>query len=743
MKKLTLAILLTFVSSTFLQARQVDLEKALQAAKTYVRTQPQLKSSHIDDIRLAYISTDGSILKSSKDEEAVYYYVFNIGNENGFVIIAGDYAAKPLLGYSPTGYYDKNNLPPNFSYWMNCLQKEIAYAVKNEITPDEETNAEWEAYLTGNITLKANTSVGPLISTTWSQTDPYNLFCPPYKDEKLSVTGCVATAMAQLMKYYGYPAAGTGSSEAYQTETYHINVPAVDLSTGYDWKNMTNTYTASSAPVEKEEVAKLMYHCGVSVEMDYGDLSGARSSDAAKALIRYFNYDKSLQLKSRDHITQAGKQFFFYSDAEWSSMMRNEIDARRPIYYSGTDDKLNGHAFICDGYDLDMFHFNWGWNGRYDGYFAFTALNPGKSDHVTGEGVYRLYQDMIIGIQPNINGSPNYEIKMIPETPLQSSKSSVNKGEAFEVKVHYSNNGGNDFTGFFGVALTNEFGDILEIIGDYFRKEVTLPASLQFAEALSVSCAVSNNISSGTYKIRPAVKPSYGDWVIITGVIEQANTLNLEVKNNGVAVAANLRLYDIPITPDRNPIRRNEPLAVEVGIANMSSLSDFLGDIDLGIYTTSGELLQTLDSRRINLPLRTYSVLSFHSPEITVPPGNYKLTFYGKTTTGERTIVSSNAGLLNGINISVEEGSGINNATDDIFSVYPNPVNDVLYLQLDDNQLIKSIKLTDLSGRTVKSVSYEQNMNQIEIPVNNLNSGIYLLVIQTEKDMITEKIIKK
>ena len=741
--KFSTVIFLLFVSFTVLQARQVDLEKALQTAKTHVQTQSQLKSSPGEDIRLAYVSTGRSALKSANNENAIYYYVFNIGNDNGFVIIAGDDVAKPVLGYSNDGKYDNNKLPPNFSYWMNCLREEISYAIENGITPDEETNADWKAYSEENVTLKANAAVAPLISTKWGQDEPYNQLCPNYKTGKRSVTGCVATAMAQLMKFYKYPATGKGSSEAYTTDQYKIKIPAVDLSTGYDWKNMTDTYTSSSTSVESAAVAKLMYHCGVTVQMDYCDGSGASVYASARAFTGYFNYDKSLQVKPREYITESNKRYLYYSDAEWSSMIKNEIDAGRPVLYTGMDSDDEGHAFICDGYDNSgKFRFNWGWEGWCDGYFALNALNPGTGGAGAGSGVYNIDQRIIVGLRPNMNGTENYEIKIVPENPMKSSKSSVNKGEAFVVNAQFSNEGYNDFTGFFGMALTDASGKILEIIGTYNSDEWSLQAGYYFSESLPFACAVSDKIPLGTYKIRPVVKPSYGGWSIVSGAVESVDVLNLEVKSNGVEKTASLQIYKTAITPDKKPIEKNKPLAVKVGIANSAS-SAFIGDIDLGIYSLSGELLQTIESRRLDINASYYYICTFHSSEITVPPGNYKLTLYAKPAVGQRKIIASSGSLLNGIDVTVTGPSGIDNVTGGAFTVYPNPVNEVLHLQANDNQLIKSIKLNDLSGRTIKSILYEQCMTQIDIPVNGLSSGIYLLLIQTEKNIITEKFLKK
>jgi hypothetical protein len=237
----------------------------------------------------------------------------------------------------------------------------------------------WVNLLDGRKNVSVSTAVSPLVQTKWDQSPYYNNLCP-YDNSKgeRTVTGCVATAMAQVMNYWEYPKKGTGFHSYNHSKYGTLN--ANFGSTTYDWANMPNELTSSSSTVQKNAVATLMYHCGVSVDMDY-NVSSEGGSGAyvissrspvthctEYALKTYFGYKTSIQ----------GVQKADYTTTNWKNLLKAELDASRPIVYAGFGD--GGHCFVCDGYDNnDYFHFNWGWGGLYDGYFALNALIPGAA----------------------------------------------------------------------------------------------------------------------------------------------------------------------------------------------------------------------------------------------------------------------------------------------------------------------------------------------------------------------------
>ncbi len=360
MKKLSITFLL-LAFSFGLFAASVSLESAKTVAvnvyKHYAEKTNDYLISDVVEYKSGQIST-------------FYVFVFKSG---GFVMISADDAVTPVLGYSSTESFDKNNIPSNAAAWLDGYNNHIKFIVDNNLS-NIETIKEWNKILNNQFN-KTTQVVNPLCTTTWDQSSPYNNLCPSG-----SVTGCVATAMAQIMKYWNYPTTGVG------THTYtHATYGALTANFGattYQWANMLNSYSGSSTATQKTAVATIMYHAGVSVNMDYSpSASGAYSFDVPSALISYFNYSTSAEIKFLADFTSAN----------WITMLKGELDNSHPIYYSGTGPQ-GGHAFVCDGYNTtNQFHFNWGWDGMANGYFAIGSLNPiGDTFNLDNSAVIRI-----------------------------------------------------------------------------------------------------------------------------------------------------------------------------------------------------------------------------------------------------------------------------------------------------------------------------------------------------------------
>ncbi|GHV68219.1 hypothetical protein FACS1894199_15110 [Bacteroidia bacterium] len=407
-KKIGIAVMLLLIGSmneqSQLGAKRVEKGKAESVAKHHLQSKHRNRGKN--ELRLKKTAfrqkhnTNKQQRRSTSptaDSPEPAYYVFNVNEDNqnsgeqGFIIVSGDDIAKPILGYSDNSTYDENNLAPNFVYWMECLEQEIGTAAENNVAQSEETKEEWDTYMSG--APLGTVVVEPLIKTKWNQSEPYYNSCPSISGTK-TVTGCVATAMAQIMKYHNYPIIATKTIPSYTTITRSIPVNAVNA-VYYDWENMINTYSSSATAGQKNAVATLMHHCGVSVEMDYNlsssGGSAAYSANVRTALTTYFDYDGSIQ-----HIQRSS-----HNNNDWHNLLKTQIDAGLPVYYDGFNETNTGHAFVCDGYDSDgKFHFNWGWGGHQDGYFATTALNPGSEGEGAGAGTYNQGQTIIINIKP-------------------------------------------------------------------------------------------------------------------------------------------------------------------------------------------------------------------------------------------------------------------------------------------------------------------------------------------------------
>lgn len=317
------------------------------------------------------------------------YYVFNThasqtGEAQGFVVVSGDDRTMPVWGYSSTTAFPTNDMPENVSWWLNEYQRQLQYLRQH---PEAARQP-----------LKLSSSVAPLMTTTWKQGEPYNSEIPSIRfslGTKKPVVGCVALAMAQMMKAHNWPDHGEGShSYTYRAEgasaskEFSANFGA----TNYQWASMKDSYTSNQ---DATAVATLCYHAGVSVDMQYNTAdnggSGAQIYDAMKALRTYFRYDKGLDLYLRD----------FYPIETWEEMLRHDLDEGNPIVYGGSTANMYGHCFVFDGYDTDgRFHINWGWGGDYNGYFVSSVLNSGRAN-----ADFSYWQQAILGAKPDYDGT--------------------------------------------------------------------------------------------------------------------------------------------------------------------------------------------------------------------------------------------------------------------------------------------------------------------------------------------------
>lgn len=360
MKKITLLLSVFLVITASAHANPIDKETAKTIGAKFLNASTEMKNVEVDGLEFvtSYKMSDG------KDA----FYVFNTAG--GFVIVAADDCATPILGYSTEGQFVTDDVPIQMQEYLSDFVRQIQYGIKHETFRDEKTIRQWELVKTaGRISESRDAKVvEPLLTTTWGQRPYYNALCPTNANGQ-AITGCVATAMGQIMKYWNYPEHGTGSHsytpEGYDTQTVNFG------ETTYDWTNMPNALSSTPSTTQKNAVATLLYHCGVAVDMMYGaSSSGAYSTDVPGALHNYFSYSNEMSYDYRQ----------FHSNELWLKRVKACLDLERPIYYSGSG--TGGHAFVCDGYDEnDLLHFNWGWRGSHDGYFSVDALNPDDDDY--------------------------------------------------------------------------------------------------------------------------------------------------------------------------------------------------------------------------------------------------------------------------------------------------------------------------------------------------------------------------
>ena len=296
--------------------------------------------------------------------------------EGGYVIVAADDAATPVLAYSLNSPMHPDRLPAHVHEWLQMYDGVIGRMAEDNAEASAKVAAQWQELLSAVPQIKGDgTGVAPMISTKWNQQSPYNEMCPGL-DGDLACTGCAATAEAMLMKHYNYPPFGIGS-HSYESANYGT-LSADFAHTLYDWPNMPDEPTALSPEVERHAVAELMYHVGVALEMMYNTAENGGSGALGfvsyptypsmnNSLMNYFHYTTSMRIMDRD---------YGWTDVAWRDTLIAELDRRHPVPYCGSD-PAGGHAFICDGYDADlMLHFNFGWSGEGDGYYTVDDISP-------------------------------------------------------------------------------------------------------------------------------------------------------------------------------------------------------------------------------------------------------------------------------------------------------------------------------------------------------------------------------
>ena len=371
---LLLAVVLNMAAATQALAGHVTPEQAEQTARVFLDSRH--RGGQSQTLKMARRQP---LLQTPV--AAAAYYVFNVGQAGGFVMVSGDDRTPAILGYADSGTFDADQLPSHVRAWFDGYADQLSYL--------EQTDGRYEALRLAD----DRAAVSPLLTSRWNQGAPYNDACPVDPDTgERSVTGCVATAMAQVLNYYQWPERTLTTIPGYTTSTRQMSRPAIPP-TDIDWDLMRDSYGGPTAETQRQAVANLMMLCGHSVEMDYkSESSGAYTQDLVNAFQTYFGYDPSTRIVLRSH----------YDAAQWETMIYNEVAEGRPVLYSGQSEG-GGHSFVVDGYDGNgRFHINWGWGGMSDGYFVLSVLNPNSTSGIGSSGTtdgYSYSQDAIIGLQ--------------------------------------------------------------------------------------------------------------------------------------------------------------------------------------------------------------------------------------------------------------------------------------------------------------------------------------------------------
>lgn len=409
------------------------------------------------------------------------FYVFN-GNGQ-WVIVSGDDCAVPVLMHGE-GSFDPNTIPPNMKEFLNGIGSNILEARNMNYTVANDVMVQWSQMvepIRADSRLDLASTEKVLNTAQWGQGEPYNIYCP-YDNDIQCVTGCVATAMSIVMRYYKWPEQGKGTIPAYTTKTKSIHVNGIDINGFmYNWDNMPEQKSEIDTDSEIQAVASLMAHAGAMVTMDYSaNSSGATNTSIIPALVKYMSYSSGAHFDSRAYT----------NNAVWFSRIKSEIDNNRPLLYGGQDKNgKGGHMFVCDGYNSNNeIHINWGWNGNQNAWYAVNYLGSDNTPYV-----FNIGDCAIFDLVPNKNpDGPDGEYHLYYDS-MTLTQGTISKGSDFTIEVsEIGNDGGADCNCIdLNLALVDKDGNIKETISNK-TIEIILPANAYFLNPLPFECKINN-----------------------------------------------------------------------------------------------------------------------------------------------------------------------------------------------------------------------------------------------------------
>ena len=595
--RLLLSVVLLLCSAMPSFAKPVSRQQATQQARQFmsvINPQAQIEAA--------------SVYKAPRRQAAVSdaaYYVFNAQDNQGFVIVSGDDRTAEILGYSDKGHFDICNLPVNIKSWLDGYEEQIQWLDDNHIEVTQEAKAR------SKVSASARNPISPLVTSVWDQEAPFNNNCPSLTNYAASsasttLTGCVATAMAQVMNYNKWPQAATKVVPGYtMSYPYYNNYGSQSNksmtlntlpSTTFDWSNMLDDYTGSYTDAEGAAVAQLMQYCGYSVKMTYGTSevggSGAQTSSVAKALVDYFGYDAStVKFVNRSN----------YTMDEWNQLMYDELASGRAVVYGGQSDG-GGHSFVCDGYSYDgFFHINWGWSGMSNGYFKLSILNPyasGSGGSSTSNG-FSYSQDAVIGIQagtaPAQNGSYQDTSVLSLSSPLSLSTTTSWNTTTYKIGVMPLNTTTGDVYIYdIAVGVVGENDAMATQLGNSISVRSTLKEGYGYNQAQTFSFTNTALTTNGTYTVKAFYRTSSGgQWIPFEG--QRNNYVQIVVSGGKITSAslmpnpANLRVDNVSYDGD-HVIGLSQCLRYT--ITNTSATEDFDGQLYLFANSSSYEMAE-------------------------------------------------------------------------------------------------------------------------------------------------------
>lgn len=702
MKKL-LFLILSMILCLVAYCSPIDVEKARRVAVNF--WERNVGQSKVEFINVSDVFGFTEI------------YVFNCSDNRGFVIVSGDDVAVPILGYSgEKGVLDGCRFPENMYGWISHYEDEIIAARAVGADADSETLLSWYNLLNDiapQSGISTSKSVSPLIQTQWNQNEPYNNLCPMI-DGQRAMVGCVATAMAQVMKYWEWPLRGIG---AHSYNCTGVGVVSADFgSTDYDWADMPNGPYSGSIwnETQKAAVSTLCYHAGVSLDMAYGSSgSSAYQCDVPNALTRYFGYAPGMRDRCRRN----------FSDTIWRSIIIGELDAHRPVLYCGTNQAdSGGHCFICDGYNsIDQFHFNWGWGGYGDGYFALNSLTTSAGGIGGGSYDFNYNQEIITGISsPDGNPNPAGNLDgLTMVTNFTTDASQYDYGAAITTDGYVTNYGNSTFNGRIGVAFFNSSNAIVKV------SSYSIQDGLQSGSSVRLDDVVpgGNPLVSGTYSAKVVYSNDNGaTWSVVDPDIF-INSKDITIVPTGESEDASYIMEVYQIFALSSSVSMGGNLTGTCCIAN-DGQGDFSGMIGVAAYDNSDMYVDMLAHCSATIPSNHYAVLDINK-YIDAPfsPGVYtaKAVFSADGGTTWTPIIQTSAGAANALAFSIV-GNGINGVGDI----------EAVVSTRDGNILVSgvrgfNVKVFDIMGRMISAQRADDDQIVIAVPYH----GVYVVKVES------------
>lgn len=687
MKRTTTILIAICVSALFANGKQISQNAALSAARKYSRTGQVAPAKN---------------LRSDKTNNAPYY-AFNL--EQGYVIVSGDDEMTELVGYAENGFFDAENVPPQMQLWLDGYAEYVAAV--------QSGKAKARKILLSD---SPSVVVEPLVTTKWNQDAPFNNFAPEYTDDNNNTqrcaTGCAATAMAQIMKFHNWPEQGVGY---YSYEHQSFGTISSNFSEHvYDWTNMIDRYNNGEySNVQADAVALLMKDCGVSLNMNYGPVSGASIYSYTPAFKNYFRY-------SSRTVNRSGCE-----TAEFTKIITDELQEGRPIIYCGTGED-GGHAFVVDGYDTNYFlHVNWGWGGYSDGYFDMNYMDPTGLGIGGGSGAFKWNQGIVLA-RPLKDGVEPYEfIQQLCFVLFNDVQGGIfcelempaNKGDVVTILLRNTANlSGESFFGSLNVGVFDDSGALVTM-GNEERIENNNGELLEFQSGslYSVDLPMTLNtagIADGNYIVRAMSKADGDVW----RKFASTDCLNMTVADGKVYLSAP--------TPNIS--------MVGIGSYDTATYKGFSFNADVTVHNSSsipvdGSIIFTVtdsetgDALSGSLRAIVYDNCDFKA-KISFPTTydffvigkTYNISFTGFQTTDGKTLPINNAIPLS---FSIVENTEVQNSLT-FFNINGNPFGMTV-----SNENFSKTDDTMVSINCIGNANKETYMGYIGIETYNLHTG--------------------